>query len=143
MIVQKIPPDEKDLRNYLGGHFSFLKTLMRGGTGSQRMVYKSGLPLFDTIAAQYTDLNYCNFQQYQEGLAIRMCRRAEGYIAAMRYQEITRIAFFTTPKEDAYIEINVQAQTQAIVLIVPSISIASLRLFATKNFPATLLQITH
>lgn len=96
MIVKSIKESRK-IVDYLGGEFSFVATLLRGGTGSVRIVYTGGVSEFDNIASLDSSLAFCNLQFCKEGFVIRLIKKGIGQIIGIKFSELQRLFFLTTP----------------------------------------------
>jgi hypothetical protein len=95
MVIADIQADK--VATYLGGKYSFMDSLLMGGTGSVRIVYQRGLLEFDKIASLNTDLPFCNFEMYRQGFSIRLIKKGQGQILGIRSSDIFEILFVTTP----------------------------------------------
>jgi hypothetical protein len=97
MIIENIKDTRNKISRYLGGEYSFWATILRGGTGSVRLVYVSGQKEFDDVASQDSSLSFCSFQIYKAGFAIRIIKKGNGQILGIQFAELKRISFATTP----------------------------------------------
>lgn len=96
MVVKSLK-ESKKIVDYLGGEFSFLATLLRGGTGSVRIVYTAGVTEFDDVASLNSSLPFCNLELCKDGFAIRLIKKGIGKIIGVKFSELRRLVFTTTP----------------------------------------------
>ena len=65
-------PNARDLAR-LGGAYSFYIRLWRGGVGSPRMIYLSGIPAFDRLRRDVDgELAFVTWEELQEGWLLRL-----------------------------------------------------------------------
>ncbi|RME96887.1 MAG: hypothetical protein D6772_11220, partial [Bacteroidetes bacterium] len=77
---------------WLGGSYSWLKRIRRGGIGSPKVIYVSGIPSFDQlshgVAGQTT---FANFELLTEGLLLRANCTQRLAAVATRYEALKAI----------------------------------------------------
>lgn len=97
MIIKSLKDDRNKIATYLGGEYSFITTLVKGGTGSVRIIYVKGVKEFDEVTSLDLSLNFCNLQVYKTGFAVRLIKKGIGQILGMNFSELNKIEFITTP----------------------------------------------
>ena len=97
MISTSLQGDRNRIARYVGGEYSFLDSILKGGTGSVRIVYIKGINEFDRVSSLDTSLAFCNVQIYREGFAIRLIKKDVGQILGVRFSELSKVIFVTTP----------------------------------------------
>ena len=142
MVVKSLK-ESKKIVDYLGGEFSFVATLLRGGTGSVRIVYTTGVSEFDDVASLDSSLPFCNLQFCKEGFAIRLIKKGIGQIIGIKFSELERLVFFTTPirtrlrgriviRYKAYVVI--ECLTKRISFQVQQVHYKSFKNYVSRNF---------
>jgi hypothetical protein len=141
MLIADTQTDK--IATYLGGKYSFMDSLLMGGTGSVRIVYQRGLPEFDTIASLNTDLPFCNFEMHRKGFSIRLIKRGKGQILGIRSSDIFEISFVTTPIRTR-VRRSIVVRHKGVLIIttsectvffeVPQVYYVSFKRFLTKHF---------
>ena len=76
--------DADELKKY--GRFTFIEKLKMGGTGSEKIIYLTGIAAFDEWISFNQDGNYCSFEIYPNGI---ICR----YQAGIQRQAAVGILF--------------------------------------------------
>ncbi len=82
-----IEPEE--LKKY--GSFGFWKRVKMKGIGSPKIIYLSGIPYFDAIVQEKTDLPYVNFELMEKAVLIRLSIQQECYTMAVYTKDINSI----------------------------------------------------
>ncbi len=72
----------------LGGEFSLLEKMKQLGIGSPKMIYNSGLEVFDTVKKVNQDINYVNIELFRKGIIIRFKKRNKFLAALIPLHEI-------------------------------------------------------
>ena len=142
MVVKSLK-EWKKIVNYLGGEFSFLATLFRGGTGSVRIVYTSGVAEFDDVASIDSSLPFCNIQLCKDGFAIRLIKKGIGQIIGVKFSELQRLVFTTTPIRTRIrgrivirykAEVVIQSIEEKIFFQVQQVHYKSFKSYVSRNF---------
>ena len=97
MISASLQGDRNRIARYVGREYSFFDSILKGGTGSVRIVYVKGIRELDDVASLDTSLAFCNLQIYKEGFAIRLIKKDVGQILGIRFSELDKVVFITTP----------------------------------------------
>jgi len=76
----------------LGGQFTWREKLKMGGSGTSKILYRSGIPYFDELSKIAEDeLAYANFELFRNGLVVRFNRVTKLRVAGCTMEEIERI----------------------------------------------------
>lgn len=78
---------------YYGGEYSFFEKIKKGGIGSSKIVYESGISEFDKLdRGVENELSYVNFELLQNGLIFRLNRNQRIKCLGIKLNEIKSIS---------------------------------------------------
>ncbi|MCB0662589.1 MAG: hypothetical protein KDC24_07610 [Saprospiraceae bacterium] len=83
----------EELYASLGGKFSFLERLKRGGIGSPLLYYKRGWEQIDLLNNNSTDTIRVNIEELKGGYFFRFTDRTRTYFAPVLKNEILSVSF--------------------------------------------------
>lgn len=76
------------------GPYSFWERFKMGGTGSKRVYYKSGIPYFDNVIGESTDLPFVSFEMLKNAIFIRLSIHNKSYTLALSNKELEQVIIY-------------------------------------------------
>jgi hypothetical protein len=100
---------------WVGGSYSWLDRIRRGGIGSPKVIYVSGIPAFDQLSHQVEgQTTFANFELLREGLLLRGNCTQRIAAVALRYEEIESIHLMGYPVKIRVNTWRLRSETQTI-----------------------------
>lgn len=79
-------------KEYFGGTYSLLEKIRMNGVGSPKIIYESGIPVFDDFVRDVEgELSFVSFELLKNGLILRLNRKLELRCAGTRLSDIEAI----------------------------------------------------
>lgn len=77
---------------FLGGSFTFIEKIKLRGTGSPKLIYRSGIEAIDkSLTTHSNKINYVNFELFKNGIVIRYKNDTKSIGIGIQINEIERI----------------------------------------------------
>jgi len=91
---------------FFGGNYNFVEKLKMNGTGSCKIIYESGINLFDKIKLDSLETSFINFEILKNGLIIRFNKTQKLAFVGIKLTEIKKLILFAYRIEIRYINPN-------------------------------------